>query len=459
MNILILNIEPQFISEIITSENLFSDKIFLVNHDQDHDFNFTSPNFTIINSNMVINYQPGLNYPTKEEINIASGYYKKYLYHSLRFKSNLSQIDYEFYNSLTYWLHFFKSNKIDAVLNYTITHGSAIDLALDIANEFNISNFERFNVGGIYYTIYSASSDDFVKNPSIIYKRQYLNNLLTQRNSNLMLLEKSGLVGKSNRYLISTTLTLILKLFGTINTQIIFNYFKYFRSSDNNFLQKAKMLSQSKKFYLQSRNYYKKISVKPDYNERFIYFSLNFEPEAALNGKAYIQNQLYWIEMISNLIPDGTYLYVKEHPHFFNFNNMELYYYLQNIQYYKNYWFYNRLFSMKNVRIIDYNTSSKDLLSYSNITICNIGSIMYEAIENNKPILILEPKYSIVRNLDGVKVFSSIHELKQILESAINSKIDYVEYKGYDNLFNDYFFEINKTRVEVLIDMINGIKN
>ena len=69
--------------------------------------------------------------------------------------------------------------------------------------------------------------------------------------------------------------------------------------------------------YKQLKRFYDKHAIKPNLQEKYIYYSIHVEPEAAIIGTTLLESQLTVIKMLSHALPSGWKLYVKEHPHQF----------------------------------------------------------------------------------------------------------------------------------------------
>lgn len=71
--------------------------------------------------------------------------------------------------------------------------------------------------------------------------------------------------------------------------------------------------------------------INPD--EKYYYYSIHLEPEAVVLywGDGFYTNQIKLIENIAGQLPPGTYLYVKDHPHYLYYREVEDYLRLKKI--------------------------------------------------------------------------------------------------------------------------------
>ncbi len=183
--------------------------------------------------------------------------------------------------------------------------------------------------------------------------------------------------------------------------------------------------------YLKTKSihdYVKKIGVNPDYlHDKYIYFALHFEPEASIMARTVLESQLTIAKMISDCLPKGWVLYVKEHPSQFIINNDQNYSFFTQIPTFKSKIFYDYLLSMKNIRFIKANTSSEKLIEHSQAVVSITGTILFESVLNQKPILVfseLQP----TSKLKGAFCVQSFDECKRAIQ---------IIQKGYQPDYND----------------------
>ena len=125
-----------------------------------------------------------------------------------------------------------------------------------------------------------------------------------------------------------------------------------------------------KNFFRLSRKF---IFEFPKFEEKYSYFALHVEPEAALsiNGKGF-RNQISLIEHIASSLPIGTKLYVKEHPTMLGWRNLS---------------YYKKLSNIPNVRLISPEVSSIKLVETALCVFTINGTVGFEAALKKIPVV------------------------------------------------------------------------
>lgn len=110
-------------------------------------------------------------------------------------------------------------------------------------------------------------------------------------------------------------------------------------------------------------------------DDTFFYYPFHLEPEAVVLywGDGIYKGQIKLIENIAAQLPPNTYLYVKDHPHFIGYRNINEYQYLKSIP---------------NIKIINPNIPGRVLTQNSKGVITINGSTGLEGILLNKPVFI-----------------------------------------------------------------------
>ena len=128
---------------------------------------------------------------------------------------------------------------------------------------------------------------------------------------------------------------------------------------------------------------YKKISIKKVIDDNFIFYPLHLEPEAANLARATMGSQLFIIEQISQILPEGYYLYVKEHPDQFAIHQTDKYF-LKSLKNFRNIDFYKRISQLKNVRSLNVYMQSSNLINKSKAVLSISGSALIEAVAKDR---------------------------------------------------------------------------
>ena len=179
-------------------------------------------------------------------------------------------------------------------------------------------------------------------------------------------------------------------------------------------------------------------SKKINFNKKYIYFSLGYEPEGTNCPTGGIfQDQLKAIKLIRKSINDEIFIYVKEHPSQFHIKDMPL-----DGYFYKNLSLYKNLQKIKNVIMVKTNTKSEDLIENAEVT-CTISSTAgWESLMVGKKSLIFSYAwYSYHKNCLVVRDGSNLTQKK--IKNFINKKINLKELhkdnkKFINNLANKF---------------------
>ncbi len=136
----------------------------------------------------------------------------------------------------------------------------------------------------------------------------------------------------------------------------------------------------SGRFKKKMLNYYKSLTVKPDYSEPYVLFGLHYQPEATSNpaGDIFVDQRLA-IDLLLKNLPDDYKIYVKEHPH----------------QYLKQREghtcrikeFYDDLKKNPRIRLLDINESTFKLIQHAKAVATIKGTIGFESAVYKKPVI------------------------------------------------------------------------
>tara|TARA_B100001750_G_scaffold223163_1_gene213177 strand:+ start:2305 stop:3786 length:1482 start_codon:yes stop_codon:yes gene_type:complete len=184
----------------------------------------------------------------------------------------------------------------------------------------------------------------------------------------------------------------------------------------------------------------KQLLYKNKLDEKFIFFPLHVEPERSINIAApSFSNQIEIIEKISNSLPDGYKLYVKEHP-------------VMVVRGWRSISNYKKIMSLSNVRLIHPSFRTEDFIKKSSLVIQIGGTPALEAAFYNKPsIVFADLDYA---GISSVYKISSFSELPTAIRNMLNVKVKISEINEYINLVNTNSFEFNLVRLSQEFDRI-----
>ena len=360
----------------------------------------------------------------KKSKNETKNFYTYYIYFFLTyFKKN--QINFVFFDSTP---HFPLQYIIYLVSKY-------LKIKILILHRTDISNYyllkrgiEPINI--IKTDINTKNSLKIINNyfdinKNSIWKKRsiILNNRSLNKNHSNKLLEIMVLFELSIK-------TIFIEIFFIKNTESIFFYNKI------SFLKKIFYKINFILKYQDINKYLDKISVKPNFDKKFIFFGLHFQPERSTlpeGGKFYDQYKA--IKILSQSVDTGTLIYVKEHP-----RQIDLYPDLRRLNS-RNIFFYKKILQLKNVYIVRTSFSSDYLLKNSHINSTITGSIGSDSLKFKRPVILFSPSWysdsslcKVVNSIDtckkAIKYFSNKYSLsdhsfrKKLSNYIINTNVN-----------------------------------
>lgn len=194
------------------------------------------------------------------------------------------------------------------------------------------------------------------------------------------------------------------------------------------------------------KNLKKIIDENIDLSEPFIYFPLHLQPEQTTStwGGKYV-DQLLAVERLSQKLPEGWYIYVKENPG-------------QNF-YARGEYFFERLNAIPRVKVVPTSMNTYKLLSHSEFAATITGTVGWEAISGGKNVLTFGWG-AWYKSLPGVFQYHDSLDISDILNYEIDHKeLEYkvsqlqtkmaegIVYLQYKKLYADYDKETNRKAV------------
>lgn len=355
-----------------------------------------------------------------------------------RSKLDKSLIQDIYYSALGYWLEFFQHNKIDIVFIMGYEHGATWDsLIIDIAISKNIPVFNIAPSFGFAEKtinhIVCLNSQNFIKLPkqSNYNLHLFLEDLKNYYSKNL---KNRANFEHPYRFFFKKQLT---KFHHYIAYNLLTPHQKYKQLFKKNpLLPRHEIFKQA--FYIKNlKKLYDKISEQPNFKEKYIYYALHLEPEASIDPRAILSSQLFIIKWLSSNLPKDWKLYIKEHTQqFFVYEHHD--YFLKNIHYFRTMEFYKEIKTLSNVKLIDINIHSSDLIKNSQATSCISGTSLIQAITLNKPIIIFGKSCTFVELLQESFAISSLEDLQTAITKI--HKGYQPKYKDLQNIIQNYTF-------------------
>jgi hypothetical protein len=158
------------------------------------------------------------------------------------------------------------------------------------------------------------------------------------------------------------------------------------------------------------KKYYLSHTVTPDYEKKFVYLPLHYQPEMTSNpsGDIFV-DQLLCVDVLSSNLPDDYHIYIKEHPSQFLPHTEGHTSRLKE--------FYDDLLLYKNVRLMPLNSNPFELTKRAKAVATITGTAGWEAMVLKKPVIIFGLSW--YENYDGVLKIqnqASARKIKSFIE-------------------------------------------
>lgn len=375
-----------------------------------------------------------------------------------------------YYTALRFYLGFFKNNSIDCVFSRIMEHGSISDsLIFEIAKKNKIPTYIlSMNTGFAGESLASLiyyNDKSFINVASVKKKETNFKKLIETLNGNyssnkVVKLPFSKLIKK---FIAKKDKTLISVLKWFYNYRIMY-YIKNIRYSSLDDLYKVREetsimdIVKGKVYLNKLKRYYRRNTIKIIEDSKYIFYPLHMEPEAAILARSTMNNQLFIIEQISKELPNGYFLYVKEHPDQFASMQIEKYFY-KSLHYFRNIDFYKRITKLKNVKLIDIYTPSSMLIDNASAIVSIAGSALIESVAKKKTIMVWGDGSNFVELLQDSLVIKGMKCLKDAINTIVNGYTP--QYNDFKNIVDIYTIPINENDLydinDTLVDIIKLI--
>lgn len=359
---------------------------------------------------------------------------------------------YDFYTGVSFWLHIFEENVIDLCLIVGLLHGFRCDYILqEIAKQKNIKCFNLMSATYKKRAIYDANNGELL--PKIVRKESNVDmnvniNYLNSFNYDYGYVNNPNLLKKLIYKMGGMILIRIFYLIKSRKISFELHYRKY------NFFEY--LWSYFKAIYVY--RYLKKKYCKIDYSEKYVIYFLHFEPEATIPGYADVMDsQLVVIKMLSEALPQGWNLYIKEHPDTYKLNTAAYEYQLPSIANYKSRYFYKKILNLENVKLVDHKLLGIDLIKNSNGIATMIGTVVIEAVKYKKPVLIFSSQKSVFKYCSDFFKINSMKDCKLAMNKIANGFSP--TYEDFDVMVDKYLFEeSNRGYSDIILTIFNAVE-
>ena len=376
-----------------------------------------------------------------------------------RFSNDTNLKQYHYFNALSFWIDVFTKNNISAVVLDGLMHGANYDsLVLDVAKAHGVSGYVienhmvRYTKDGME-AVRSVLEYNIKKRISLDLCKLSLKSI--DIDNYLFYADKVGAILKKKRksikdvvklFLPSYAYAIVLSLIKIIRNQSIRGH--GLNSHPANILKNI--------FYVRKiRKFYDSISVGLDTSKKYVFYALHFDPEASIMSRARFSSQLMVIKQLSQALPKGWVLYVKEHPDQFKLDGPGWWYFLISIHKYRTKEFYKEILKFDNVNLLKYKVKSQDVIKFAEAVSTINGSIASESLVFNKSLILFghqSTPFGLCK--DVFKVTST----KQCQEAMNQIENDFTpDYSDFNKIVDNYFFELKASSpndVRLLVDYL-----
>lgn len=154
--------------------------------------------------------------------------------------------------------------------------------------------------------------------------------------------------------------------------------------------------------------FYNKIANKNlSLNVPYVFVGLHMQPEKTsqpMGGE--FDNQLMMVKILSDSVPEGWKVYVKEHPNQFNVKKVPN-------RHYRDRYFYECIQLLDNVEFVPLELDSKDMIENSKMVATLTGTLGWEAITKSIPALVFG--YTYYMNCGAVRKITSVETCKRAI--------------------------------------------
>jgi len=370
-----------------------------------------------------------------------------------RVTTDTNLIQYIYYSALSYWYNMFQEHKIDYVISNMLEWGATFDsIIYDVAKHFNVDVFlietglengsNLFSGTVFHYNTkeYISLNADSLNLTPVKLKNYVYYSIVKKKQKSIGWKKKIiSAIEKIGGFLLLSFLNLIRGKHEIKHHSFQNSWMQYFL----NFLHSKKMIK-----------YYDTLGVDIDPEQKFIFYALHMEPEAATLARTTYSNQLIIIKTLSQCLPDGWKLYVKEHPHQFkNLNNLTRFYYLTSINRFKTKGYYDEINALENVSLLKLSIKSSELINLSEAIATINGTIALEAMLQKKPLLMFSQNTSPFKYINDVFDIKTSVDCSNAIEKVHHGFVP--DYNDLEETIQQYIFEVDSNKIIDYKPLIN----
>jgi len=376
-----------------------------------------------------------------------------------RYSNDINLMQYHYFNALSFWINVFTKNNISAVVLDDLAHGANYDsLALDVAKVYGVSGYvvESHMVRQTKDGLVAVRSVlDYNLKERISLDLCKLNLKSIDIDNYLFYTDNISVALKKKRRSIKDVVKFFLPPYAYL---IVLSLIKIMRSKSihGHGLNSHPASILKNIFYIRKmRRLYNSISVEFDASKKYVFYALHFDPEATIMARARFSNQLVVIKQLSQSLPRGWVLYVKDHPDQFKLDRSGWWYFLISIHKYRTKEFYHELLKFDNINLLKHKVKSQDIIKSAEAVSTINGSIASEALTYNKPLILFghqSTPFGLCEDVFKVTSTKQCQEAINQIESGFTPN-----YSDFNKIVDNYFFELKVTHlndVRLLVDYL-----
>jgi len=232
--------------------------------------------------------------------------------------------------------------------------------------------------------------------------------------------------------------------------------------SEMSFWEYSHFRRRSRRYMQKLESRYAHLARPIDLDKPFIYIGLSFQPERTSSPMAGVYvNQHLIVELISQSVPDGWMVYVKEHPMQFT---PSVYF---RAQCGRSPEYYDDLAAIPNVRLVPMPMTSFDLIDRAQAIATVTGSVGWEAINRGKPVLLFghpwyrgcEGTFKIDSYQDCLNVIDQIQSDYKIDTQKLNLFVHAIEKVGIEGFVEPHLRIFNVTDQENAARIVRALQD
>lgn len=390
---------------------------------------------------------------------------------SVRFRQEI------YYQLLLYWKHFLKTNKVNVIFFPRVPHLGYGNIVYHLAKKMGIQTIivrdtllDSRTIISQDYMVQEKVPLTFRKSASLMELNRQLDpklslnlktkssvmNLNISDNSSVLRQNKHGLWSVFHLRTIRALLSMIHPFWEQYYPSIF--YLEKHRSWLNYYISLIFYYFHNRKNWA----IYRSLSSRVDLKKKYIYLALHYQPErSSMPEGGVFENQLLMVDILSKSLPKGWSLYVKEHPYQFSrSDNRKMNFRDED--------FYRKIAGYKNVRLVNIEQPSAELIEKSLAVATLTGSTGWEALLKSKPVITFTPSVwyypcrsclLVLSQADGEKTMAILSKLNKLeVKKDLLKFLIFSDKKFIPSITEDFAVRYSElSRNELVGNLVNAL--